>query len=124
SFPCRHSICKAPGKTGMLLLSYQTSNPKSGYGHPTPIFIRPRACDRFDQPDTIPDFCLILLHYFRAFSATGIVGCTAAGTDEGGRGEGGGDGAGGRRSLACHDGACINAHTTRAGCMLCHIERV
>jgi len=119
SYPCRHCLCEASGKTGMLLLSYRTPKPKSIYGHPTAIFLCASDCERFDQPDAIPEIVRNRLVSFRSFSGDGMMIYNAHAIVEGD-----GHDAAVRRIFARDDVAYINAHTARAGCMLCHIERV
>jgi hypothetical protein len=118
TYPCRHCLREASAKTGMLLLSYQTSKPKSVYGQPTAIFMCAGDCRRFDQPDAIPDIVRNRLVSFRAFGSDGMMIYDANEIVEGS-----GHDAAVRRILARDDVDYVNAHTAKAGCMLCHIER-
>jgi hypothetical protein len=118
TYPCRHCLREASGETGMLLLSYQTPEPKSVYGHPTAIFMCAGECERFEQLDTIPDIVRNRLVSFRAFRSDGMMIYDANEIVEGD-----GHDAAVRRILAREDVAYINAHTARPGCLLCHIER-
>jgi hypothetical protein len=118
TYPCRHCLREASGKPGMLLLSYQTPEPKSVYGHPTAIFMCASDCDRFNQPDMIPDIVRNRLVSFRAFRSDRMMIYDASEIAEGN-----GHDAAVRRIFARDDVAYINAHTARPGCLLCHIER-
>jgi Protein of unknown function (DUF1203) len=118
TYPCRHCLREASGKCGMLLLSYQTAKPKSVYGQPTAIFMCASACKRFEWLDTIPEIVRNRLVSFRAFRGDGMMIYEANEIIEGD-----GHGAAVRRTFSCDDVAYINAHTAKAGCMLCHIER-
>jgi hypothetical protein len=118
TYPCRHCLREASAKTGMLLLSYQTPKPKSVYGHPTAIFMCAGECERFEQPDAIPDIVRNRLVSFRAFRSDGMMIYLANAIVEGD-----GHAAAVRRIFALEDVAYINAHTARPGCLLCHIER-
>ena len=73
TYPCRHCLGEASGKTGMLLLSYQTPKPKSVYAQPTAIFLCVSDCTRFDQLDIIPDIVSNRLVSFRAFRCDGMM---------------------------------------------------
>jgi Protein of unknown function (DUF1203) len=117
TYPCRHCLREASAVNGMLLLSYQTPKPKSVYGQPTAIFLCALACERFERSDAIPDIVRHRLVSLRAFRSDGMMIYDANQLVEG-----------------CHDAvvreifsredvAFINAHTAKAGCMLCHIER-
>jgi hypothetical protein len=118
TYPCRYCLCEASGKTGMLLLSYQTPEPKSIYGHPTAIFMCAGDCERFDRPDIIPDIVRNRLVSFRAFRSDGMMIYDANEIVEGN-----GHDAAVRRIFARKDVAYVNAHAAKAGCLLCHIER-
>jgi predicted FMN-binding regulatory protein PaiB len=117
-YPCRHCLREASGKSGMLLFSYQTPKPRSVYGQPTAIFMCANGCDRFERPDTIPDIVRNRLVSFRAFDRDGMMIYDANEIVDGG------DYDAAVRRIFSRDGvAFINAHTAKAGCMLCHIER-
>ena len=118
TYPCRHCLREASARSGMLLLSYQTSKPRSVYGQPTAIFMCAGACDRFETPDTIPDIVRNRLVSFRAFRGDGMMIYDANEIVDGGDYDGAV-----RRIFSRDDIAFINAHTAKAGCMLCHIER-
>ena len=118
TYPCRHCLREASAKTGMLLLSYQAPKPKSVYGHPTAIFMCVADCERFAQPDAIPEIVRNRLVSFRAFRSDGMMIYDANAIVEG---EGHEPAV--RRIFAREDVAYINAHTARPGCLLCHIER-
>jgi hypothetical protein len=118
TYPCRHCLREASAKTGMLLLSYQAPKPKSVYGHPTAIFMCAGECERFEQPDAIPDIVRNRLVSFRAFGSDGMMIYLANAIVEGD-----GHAAAVRRIFALEDVAYINVHTARPGCLLCHIER-
>jgi hypothetical protein len=118
TYPCRHCLCEAPGADGMLLLSYQTPKPKSVYGHPTAIFLCVRDCARFDQTDEVPEIVRNRHVSFRAFRSDGAMVYHANELADGA-----GHDVAIRRIFAREDVAFINAHTAKAGCMLCHIER-
>lgn len=118
TYPCRHCLCEASGKQGMLLLSYQAPEPRSVYGHPTAIFLCARDCIRFDSVDDVPEIVSNRQVSFRAFRADGAMMYHANELVEGA-----GHDAAIRRIFSCDEVAFINAHTAKAGCMLCHIER-
>jgi hypothetical protein len=118
TYPCRHCLREASGKTGMLLLLYQTPKPRSVYGQPTAIFMCAGACDRFEKADTIPDIARNRLVAFRAFRGDGMMIYDANEIVDGGDHD-----TAVRRIFSRDDVAFINAHTAKAGCMLCHIER-
>ena len=118
TYPCRHCLREASGKTGMLLLSYQTPRPKSVYGQPTAIFLCAAGCARFNEPDTIPDIVRNRVVSFRAFRADGMMIYDANEIVEGD-----GQALAVRRIFSRDDVAYINAHTAKAGCLLCHIDR-
>jgi hypothetical protein len=118
TYPCRHCLREASARNGMLLLSYQTSKPKSVYGQPTAIFMCASSCERFEQPDTIPDIVRNRLVSLRAFGADGMMIYDANQLVDGGDYD-----AAVRKDFSCADIAFINVHTAKAGCMLCHIER-
>jgi Protein of unknown function (DUF1203) len=117
TYPCRHCLREASGRTGMLLFSYQTPKPRSVYGQPTAIFLCANPCDRFDGPDSIPDIVRNRLVSLRAFRRDGMMIYDANEIVDGDY-----DGAV-RKIFARDEVAFINAHTAKAGCMLCHIER-
>jgi len=116
TYPCRHCLRKASGKSGMLLLSYQTPRPKSVYGQS--IFLCAADCARFNEPETIPDIVRNRLVSFRAFRANGMMIYDANEIVEGD-----GQDLAVRRIFSRDDVAYINAHTAKAGCLLCHIDR-
>jgi len=118
SYPCRHCLREASASSGMLLLSYQTPKPKSVYGQPTAIFMCVADCERFREPDAIPDIVRNRLVSFRAFRSDGLMIYDANEIVEGNEHI-----AAVRRILARDDVAYINAHTAKAGCHLCHVER-
>jgi hypothetical protein len=118
TYPCRHCLQEASGKTGMLLLSYQTPKPKSVYGQPTAIFMCAAHCERFEKVDTIPEIVRNRLVSFRAFRTDGMMIYDANEIVEGYSHE-----AAVRRIFARDDVAYINAHTAKPGCLLCPIER-
>jgi hypothetical protein len=119
TYPCRHCLREASGEQGMLLLSHQAPEPKSVYGHPTAIFLCAQACDRFDAPGTVPEIVRNRQVSLRAFKSDGMMLYDANQLVES---------AGHDRAIrAIFDNkevAFINVHTTKAGCMLCHIARV
>src|SRR5262249_580954 len=118
TYPCRHCLREASGKSGILLLSYQAPKPRSAYGQPTAIFMCASECERFEHWDTIPDIVRNRLVSYRAFRNDGMM-IYEANTIV----EGNGHDATVRRIFARDDVAYINAHTAKAGCILCHIER-
>ena len=118
TYPCRHCLREASAKTGMLLLSYQAPKPKSVYAHPTAIFMCAGDCERFEQPDAVPDIVRNRLVSFRAFGSDGMMIYLANAIVEGDGHE-----AAVRRIFACEEVAFLTAHTARPGCFLCHIER-
>jgi len=118
SYPCRHCLREATAKNGMLLLSYQTPKPQSVYGQPTAIFLCAHACEQFEQPNRIADIVNNRLVSFRAFRGDGMMIYDANRIGEGGNYD-----PIVRTILARDDVAYINTHTTKAGCLLCHIER-
>jgi len=118
TYPCRHCLREASGKTGMLLLSYQTPEPKSVYGQPTAVFLCAGDCERFERSDTIPDIVRNRLVSLRAFRGDGMMIYDANELVEAD-----GHDAAVRRIFARDDVAYINAHTAKPGCLLCHIER-
>jgi hypothetical protein len=118
TYPCRHCLREASGRNGMLLFSYQAPKPKSVYGHPMAIFMCASDCERFEKEDVIPDIVRNRLVSFRAFGRDGMMIYDANEIVDGGDYDGTV-----RRILSRDDVAYINAHTAKAGCMLCHIER-
>ena len=102
----------------MLLLSHQAPEPRSLYGHPTAIFLCAQACARFDEPDTVPEIVRNRHVSFRAFRNDGMMLYSANELVEGADHE-----AAIRRIFDREEVAFINAHTAKAGCMLCHIVR-
>ena len=118
TYPCRHCLREASARNGMLLLSYQTPKPKSVYGQPTAIFMCASSCERFEQQDTIPDIVRNRLVSLRAFRSDGMMIYDANQIVDGGDYN-----AAVRKIFSSDDVAFINAHTAKAGCMLCHIER-
>ena len=118
AYPCRHCLREASAKNGMLLLSYQTPKPQSVYGQPTAVFLCAHACERFEQPNTIADIVNNRLVSFRAFRDDGMMIYDANRIGEGGNYD-----PIVRMMFGRDDVAYINAHTAKAGCMLCHIER-
>ncbi|MDE2449016.1 MAG: DUF1203 domain-containing protein [Gammaproteobacteria bacterium] len=119
TYPCRHCLREASGENGMLLLSHQAPEPRSVYGHPTAIFLCAHGCARFDGPDTVPDIVRNRHVSLRAFESDGMMLYEANELVEGE-----GHGAAIRRIFERKEVAFINAHTAKAGCMLCHIVRV
>ena len=119
TYPCRHCLREASGANGMLLLSHQAPEPRSVYGHPTAIFLCAQGCARFDEPDAIPDIVRNRHVSLRAFKSDGMMLYDA---NELVQREG--HDAAIRRIFECKAVAFINAHTAKAGCMLCHIVRV
>jgi len=118
SYPCRHCLREATAAHGMLLLSHQAPKPKSVYGHATAIFLCAQECQRFDAPDTVPDIVRNRHVSLRAFDAQGMMLYDANELVPGS-----GHDAAIRRILGRDDVAYVNAHTAKAGCLLCHIER-
>jgi hypothetical protein len=118
TYPCRHCLREASAKTGMLLLSYQAPKPKSVYGQPTAIFMCANECTRFEKSNTVPDIVRNRLVSFRAFGRDDMMIYNANELAEGDDHE-----VAVRRIFARYDVAYINAHTAKAGCMLCHIQR-
>jgi hypothetical protein len=118
TYPCRHCLREAPAERGMLLLAYQTPKPRTVYGHPTAIFLCAQACERFDEPDAVPEIICNRRVSFRAFNNDGMMLYDANELVEGA-----GHDAAIRRIFADEQVAFINAHTAKAGCMLCHIAR-
>jgi hypothetical protein len=119
SYPCRHCLREASGEDGMLLLSYQTPEPRSVYGHPTAIFLCARDCARFEEPDAVPEIVLNRQVSFRAFRTDGAMLYNANELADGGSHD-----AAIRRILGRSDVAFINVHTAKAGCMLCQVQRM
>ena len=118
TYPCRHCLLEASARSGMLLFSYQTPKPRSVYGQPTAIFMCARACNRFEASDTIPDIVRNRMVSLRTFDRNGMMIYHANEIVDGG------DYDAAVRRIFSRDGvAFINAHTAKAGCMLCHIER-
>lgn len=118
TYPCRHCLQEASGEHGMLLLSHQLYEPPTVYGHPTAIFLCAEECPRFDVADEVPPIIAHRHVSFRAFDNRGMM---LYGANE--LAESGGHEAAIRRILGKPEVAFINAHTAKAGCMLCHIER-
>jgi Protein of unknown function (DUF1203) len=118
TYPCRHCLREASADQGLLLLSHQAPAPRSVYGHPTAIFLCAQACGRFDEPDTVPEIVRNRHVSFRAFKSDGMM---LYGANE--LVEGGGHDAAIRRIFDREDVDFINAHTAKAGCMLCLIVR-
>lgn len=118
TYPCRYCLREASGDEGMLLLSHQAPEPKSVYGHPTAIFLCAHSCARFEEPDVVPEIVRNRHVSLRAFGSDGMMLYEANELVEGG----GHDDAI-RRILERGEVAFINAHTAKAGCMLCHITR-
>ena len=102
----------------MLLLSYQAPRPRSVYGQPTAVFLCAHACERFERPNTIADIVNNRLVSFRAFRHDGMMIYDANRIGEGGNYD-----PIVRMMFGRNDVAYINAHTAKAGCMLCQIER-
>ena len=103
----------------MLLFSYQTPKPRSVYGQPTAVFMCAGECDRFEKPDAIPDIVRNRIVSFRAFDRDGMMIYDANEMIDGGDYD-----AAVRRIFSRDQVSFINAHTAKAGCMLCHIERL
>ena len=118
TYPCRHCLKEAPSNNGMLLLSYQVPRPKSVYGHPTAIFMCATPCDQFAARNTIPDIVRNRLVVFRSYAQDGMMIYDANELVDGKECE-----ATLQRLLDRKDVAYINAHTAKAGCMLCRVER-
>ena len=118
AYPCRHCLREASAKNGVLLLAYQAPKPQSVYGQPTAAFLCAHACERFEQPNTIADIVNNRLVSFRAFRDDGMMIYDANRIGEGGNYD-----PIVRMILDRNDVAYVNAHTAKAGCMLCHIER-
>jgi len=118
TYPCRHCLREASAKNGMLLFSYQTSKPRSVYGQPTAVFMCAHGCERFERHNTIADIVNNRLVSFRAFHSDDMMIYDANRIAEGGNYD-----PIVRMILAREDVAYINAHTAKAGCMLCHVER-
>lgn len=116
--PCRHCLREASGEKGMLLLSHRASQPKSVYGHPTAIFLCAHDCARFEEPDTVPEIVRNRHVSLRAFTADGMMLYSANELAEGADHE-----AAIRRIFDREEVAFINAHTAKAGCLLCHVAR-
>ena len=119
TYPCRHCLQDASAERGMLLLSHQLSEPRTVYGHPTAIFLCAEECSRFDAPDVVPPIVTHRHVSFRAFDSHGMMLYTANELAQCAGHE-----AAIHRIFGRHDVAFINAHTAKAGCMLCHIVRV
>jgi len=117
TYPCRHCLCEVSGTGGMLLLSYQTPKPNSVYGHPTAIFLCAQDCARFDRIDEIPAIVRSRHVSFRAFRSDGAMLYHANELADGSDHD-----AAIRRIFARDDVAFVNAHTVKAGCLLCHVE--
>jgi hypothetical protein len=118
TYPCRHCLCEASGMGGMLLLSYRTPKPQSVYGHGTAIFLCAGDCVRFDRSDEIPAIVRNRHVSFRAFRSDGAMLYHANELVDGADHD-----AAIRRIFDRDEVAFVNAHTAKAGCMLCHIER-
>jgi len=82
------------------------------------VFLCAHACERFEQPNTIADIVNNRLVSFRAFRDDGMMIYDANRIGEGGNYD-----PIVRMILGRNDVAYVNAHTAKAGCMLCHIER-
>lgn len=119
TYPCRHCLQDASAERGVLLLSHQLSEPRTVYGHPTAIFLCAEECSRFDVPDVVPPVIAHRHVSFRAFDSHGMM---LYGANE--LAEGSGHEAAIHRIFANPEVAYINAHTAKAGCMLCHITRI
>jgi hypothetical protein len=102
----------------VLLLSHQLAEPRTVYGHPTAIFLCAEECSRFDVADVAPPIITHRHVSFRAFDSHGMM---LYGANE--LAEGGGHEAAIRRIFGNPEVAFINAHTAKAGCMLCHVIR-
>lgn len=118
TYPCRHCLREASASEGMLLLSHQAPEPRSVYGHPTAIFLCARACARFEEPDVVPEIVRNRHVALRAFKSDGMMLYEASALVAG---EGHDEAI--RRILDRDEVAFINAHTAKAGCMLCLIVR-
>ena len=118
TYPCRHCLREASGERGMLLLSHQAPEPRSVYGHPTAIFLCAQSCARFDEPDTVPDIVRHRHVAFRTFNSDGMMLYSANELIDGGDYD-----AAIRRIFDRPEVAFINAHTAKAGCMLCSFVR-
>jgi hypothetical protein len=118
-YPCRHCLREASAAGGTLLLSYQAPHPRSVYGHPTAIFLCAEDCPRFERPDEPPPIVANRQVSLRAFRADGLMVYDANALVEAG---GDHDGAV-RHIFERPDIAYINVHTTKAGCLLCHVAR-
>jgi hypothetical protein len=118
TYPCRHCLQEASGENGMLLLSHRAPEPRSVYGHSTAIFLCAHDCARFDEPDTVPDIVRNRHVALRAFKKDGMMLYAANELVEGASHD-----AAIRRIFDQEEVAFINAHTAKAGCMLCHIAR-
>jgi hypothetical protein len=116
TYPCRHCLREASAEQGMLLLSYQAPLPRSVYGHPTAIFLCAQHCARFEEPDVIPEIFRNRHVSLRAFNGGGMMLYSVNELVEAG-----GHDTAIRRMFDNANVAFINAHTAKAGCMLCHI---
>jgi hypothetical protein len=79
------------------------------------IFMCASDCERFEKKNTIPDIVRNRLVSFRAFACDGMMIYDIV--------DGGDYDAAVLRIFSRDDVAYVNAHTAKAGCMLCHIER-
>jgi Protein of unknown function (DUF1203) len=118
TYPCRHCLREASAKNGMLLFSYRTPKPHSVYSQPTAVFMCAHGCERFERPNTIAEIVNNRLVSFRAFGSDGMMVYDANRIAEGGNYD-----PIVRMIFARRDVAYINAHTAKAGCLLCHVER-
>lgn len=118
TYPCRHCLREASGENGMLLLAHRASEPRGVYGHPTAIFLCAEDCVRFDEPDTVPEIICNRQVSLRAFQSDGMMLYDASELVQGEDCD-----AAIRRILDRDTVAFINAHTAKAGCMLCRIVR-
>jgi len=118
NFPCRYCLQEASADRGVLLLSHQLAEPPTVYGHPTAIFLCATECTRFDVADVVPPIITHRHVSFRAFDSLGMMLYAANELAEGSGHE-----SAIRRIFENPEVAFINAHTAKAGCMLCHIIR-
>jgi len=116
--PCRHCLSEAEVGAPVLLGSYHFGKPHGVYWTPSPIFVHDEPCERFDQPDFVPDIVRHRLVSVRAYDADDMCLYDLGDVSEGTEVERLLD-----RALTDTRTDYVNIHTARPGCFLCRVER-
>lgn len=118
-FPCRHCLEETPAGELGLLLHFDPKRPGGVYGHGTAIFLCATDCVAFDAVDAVPEIVASRDVVLRAYAADGRMLYAANRPVTDGR-----HAEAIREVFADPEVALINVHALRAGCFLCHVERM